>query len=158
MIDARLTGPDDRRHLVALLTAMDVHYQPRLPPHAPARVEAMLDLIERDRAFGTRFALAFDGSDAVGIACFALLHPGHQLGGLLFLKDLFVRAERRNGGAGSALMGFLARHAAETGCKRIDLTTETEAALRLYTRLGAKVEPKTFLRFEGDALARLAAG
>jgi hypothetical protein len=52
-------------------------------------------------------------------------------------------------------MRFLARHAVETGCKRIDFTTETEDALRLYRRLGAKTEPKTFLRIEGEALSRL---
>jgi GNAT superfamily N-acetyltransferase len=155
MIDARLARPEDRPHLVTLLTAMDIHYQPRLPAHTPARVAAMLDRIDGDRAYGTRFALGFDGAEAVGIACFALLHPGHQLGGLLFLKDLFVPQTARNRGAGTALMRFLARHAVETGCKRIDFTTETEDALRLYRRLGAKTEPKTFLRIEGEALSRL---
>lgn len=158
MIAVRLATVADRPHIVRLLTEMDLHYQPTLPAHRPELIEALLATIDTDRSYGTCFALAFDGNRPVGIACFALLHPGHQLGGVLFLKDLFVCAADRGGGAGTELMRLLAVHAGDKGCARIDFTAESADAIRLYERLGAAIQPqKVFLRIEGEQLRDLAA-
>ncbi|MFY0100128.1 GNAT family N-acetyltransferase, partial [Acinetobacter baumannii] len=74
--------------------------------------------------FGTQFALARHAGRPVGLAAFAVIHPGRRLKGLIFLKDLFVAPEARGLGTGEALMRFLARFAVDNGIGRIDLTAE----------------------------------
>ena len=155
----RIAGPDDHDAIAMMNQAMDRFYRPGDEPDASADVVALMERIRADRQLGTQVALAFHGSEPVGIAFFALIHPGRRLGGLLFLKDLFVAEEARSLGTGEAMMRFLARFAAAKGIRRIDLTAEpgNAGAQRFYERLGMKVRPAVFYRLEGEALARLAA-
>lgn len=145
----RLAGREDAAAIAAMIDVLDRYYigDARAPGLA-----ATLAMVERvfDTAEGTRFALAFVDGRAVGIACFAVLRPGHRLGGVLFLKDLFVRAEARGAGVGVALVRFLAAVARREGIGRIDLTTERDNvdAQRLYERLGAARQDKVFYRFD----------
>ena len=104
------------------------------------------------------FALAFADGKVAGLASVAIAHPGIDLERLMFLKDLFVREDARNAGAGRALLGFLAGHCLREGIGRIDLTTEdwNEGSLRFYDRLGAERHgQKVFLRLSGEALKRI---
>lgn len=154
----RIAGADDDAAIAAMNQAMDRYYRPGVEPDAAGDVVALMERIRADRQLGTQVALALRGSEPVGVAFFALIHPGRRLGGLLFLKDLFVAEEARSLGAGEAMMRFLARFAAEKGIGRIDLTAEPDnaGAQRFYERLGMKVRPAIFYRLEGEALARLA--
>jgi GNAT superfamily N-acetyltransferase len=151
-------APADIHHVARLITAMDLHYlgpdRPR--PEAEARCMVEHALASRE---GTRFALAFDGAEAVGLACYAALRPGHRLGGLLYLKDLFVPAEQRGRGIGTRLLAFLAEEALREGLGRIDFTTDggNEAAQSLYRRLGAVPQDKVYWRFDTATLPALAA-
>ncbi len=154
----RISGPEDHGAIAAMNQAMDRFYRPGVEPDAAGDVVALMERIRADRQLGTQVALAFHAGRPVGIAFFALIHPGRRLGGLLFLKDLFVAEEARSLGTGEAMMRFLARFAAEKGIRRIDLTAEPQnaGAQRFYERLGMKVRPAIFYRLEGEALERLA--
>ncbi|MGD1876191.1 MAG: GNAT family N-acetyltransferase [Kiloniellaceae bacterium] len=105
--------------------------------------------------------LAEADGQAIGFASFAVVHPAPDLGGQLFLKDLFVTAAARSGGTGLTLLRALARIAVERGCVRLDWTAEDDnaRALALYDRIGARRLPeKIYYRFDGDALKDFAEG
>ena len=151
------SGPQDVSEAGWLITALDSHYlgDGRARPQADA--QAMVDRAVAD-AEGSRFAIARLGERPAGVACFAVLRPGHRLSGVLYLKDLFVVAPLRGRGIGRALLGWLAAHALQNGYGRIDFTTEAsnQAAQRFYEALGAVRQPKVFYRVEGEALTALA--
>jgi GNAT superfamily N-acetyltransferase len=116
-------------------------------------VEAWL----RNGAGGTRFLLAFVGGQPVGFASFAILHPGRARRGTLFLKDVFVVAERRSQGIGERIMRFLAEFCTGQGIGRIDWLVKSAGSQRFYERLGATLQPlKRPMRLDGQALADLA--
>ncbi|AVO45617.1 GNAT family N-acetyltransferase [Phreatobacter cathodiphilus] len=156
----RLAGPDDHEAIAAMNRAMDLFYNPQLPPSAAGDVTALMRRIEADPQLGTLVALAFNEGQPVGIAFFVLVHPGRRLGGMLFVKDLFVVEAARGAGIGEALMAFLAGFARDKGITRIDLTAEphNEGAQRFYERLGMKVRPAISYRLEGEGLDALARG
>ena len=156
--DISLAGPADHADVALVNQAMDRHYNPALEPNTAEEVIDLLGRIERDRRFGTQFALARRDGRPLGFAAFAVIHPGRRLSGLIFLKDLFVVPEARGLGLGEALMRFLARFARDNGIGRIDLTAEPHnaGAMRLYERLGMTVRPAVYYRLDGDGLARLA--
>jgi GNAT superfamily N-acetyltransferase len=85
----------------------------------------------------------------VGLACFVLVRPGHQLAGLIHLKELFVEESARGQAVGTALMRWLADFARARGIGRIDLTTESgnRRARAFYERLGGQQMDKVFYRF-----------
>ena len=153
----RLAGPDDWAALARLIDAMDLYYgdPARLPRETEAAAKAWL----RGEDSDTRFALAFDGTEAVGLACFAILHPGNELRGLVFLKDLFVLESWRGQRIGERIMAFLADYCGQRGIGRIDWVVENERSQAFYEGLGATVqEQKTFMRLDADAIAKLAEG
>lgn len=155
---SRLATVDDAAVIASLIDDMDAHYRgagnTRGVAHATAMVRATLDAAE-----GTRFMLGFAGTEPVALACFALLRPGFRHQGVLFLKDLFVPAARRGRGHGRAMMAALAAYAVEHEIGRIDLTTDADnaAAAALYDSLGGLRQDKIMFRYDGDALAALAA-
>ncbi len=153
-ITIRFAGPEDGDALAAMIDAQD-RYRGSERPAGEARsaVEGWL----RDGAFATRFVLGFVGDAPVGFASFAVLYPGRALRGTLFLKDVFVVAERRSQGIGERIMRFLAEFCAGQGIERIDWVVKTARSQRFYERLGATLQPsKRAMRLEGQALADLA--
>ena len=154
-ITIRFAGPGDGAALAAMIDAMDRDYRDPERPAGEARAAAELWL--RDGASDTRFVLGFAGAAPVGFASFAVLHPGSALRGVLFLKDVFVVAERRGQGIGERIMQFLAEFCTNQGLGHIDWVVETERAQAFYERLGATLKPqKRFMRLDGKALAELA--
>lgn len=155
----RLAGPDDHEAIATMNRAMDLFYNPQLAPSPAGDVAALVRRIEADSQLGTLVALAFRSGAPVGIVFFVLVHPGRRLGGVLFVKDLFVVEEARGAGIGEALMAFLARLARDKGITRIDLTAEPQnaAAQRFYERLGMAVRPSIYYRLEGEGLDALVA-
>jgi len=161
-VAVRLAGPADRDAVARLIEAMDRHYESPMP--GAGEIGPAVETWLSGEGTDGRIALAFDGApsadNAVGIAIFAVLHPGVALTGLLFLKDVFVAETARGLGAGEAIMRFLARYCVENGIGRIDLQTErdNEGARRFYGRLGGDLqEMKIGYRFGPGALQRLAA-
>lgn len=157
MVSVRVATRDDAVFLASLIDALDVHYRGDLARRpatdAIAMIERTFDLTE-----GTRFLLAEHAGQAVGIACFTIIRPGHALQGLIFLKDLFVVETVRGHGVGRALMAALACFAIAHGIGRIDLETSPDnaGAQRLYARLGGAKAEKLQYRYDGDTLRRLA--
>ena len=155
-IAIRFAGPGDEGPLAAMIDAMDAYYQdaPKPAGQTRAAAEGWLAGGETD----TRFLLAFIDGEAVGFACFAVLHPGNALAGLVFLKDLFVVESWRGAGIGRRIMAFLAAFCSEQGIGRIDWSVENDRAERFYEAFGAEVQPqKRFMRLDGEALSALAA-
>ncbi len=154
-ITIRFAGPRDGDALAAMIDAMDRCYRDPERPAGAARAAAEAWL--RDGAGGTRFLLAVAADQPAGFASFAVLHPGRELRGVLFLKALFIAAGRRNQGIGARIMRFLAEFCADQGIGQIDWVVETERSQHFYERLGATLKPqKHFMRLEGDALTDLA--
>jgi GNAT superfamily N-acetyltransferase len=138
-----------------LICAMDTYYEEALPDESAYAAMVASTLATQE---GTRFVLCFSEGEPAGIACFAILRPGAHLSGLIFVKDLFVRAEWRGRGLGRALMRFIARFARDQGIGRIDLATDqnNHEARRLYEALGGVLRPAVYFTFPESALKKMA--
>lgn len=104
-----------------------------------------------------------DDDRVVGFAAlslvWSLVEPGVGKRRQCQLKELYVSASARGQGAGEALMAWVARHAAQHGCGRIDWSVKASNArgIAFYERLGARlVEDRLSYRLSGQALAGLA--
>lgn len=153
-ITIRLAAAGDEAPLAAMIDAMDDYYRdaPKPAGQTLSAAQGWLGSGKTD----TRFLLAFAGEEAIGFACFAVLHPGNALAGLIFLKDIFVAEPWRSAGVGRRLMAFLARVCREEGIGRIDWSVENDRAQRFYESLGAELQTqKRFMRLDGEALAAL---
>jgi GNAT superfamily N-acetyltransferase len=138
-----------------LLRAMDAYYGDPLP--APDDYASMVAATMASQE-GTRFVLCFRDGEPAGLGCFAVLRPGSDLAGLIFVKDLFVRTELQGRGLGRELMRFIAEFAVTAGIGRIDLATDesNEGARKLYESLGGKLRPAAYYTFSQDVLRDLA--
>ena len=79
----------------------------------------------------------------------------------LYLEDLYVRPAHRGTGLGKALLGHLARLAAERGCGRFEWSVLdwNADAIAFYQGLGATVMPDwRICRISGERLQRFAQG
>lgn len=77
----------------------------------------------------------------------------------LYLEDLYVRPEFRGRGYGKALLGQLAKIAAEKGCGRVEwcCLDWNQPSIDFYRSLGAKpMDSWTIYRVDGDTLKKLA--
>jgi GNAT superfamily N-acetyltransferase len=152
----RPASTEDAALLTELFDEMFVHYW---GDAAPDRNEIAQHVTRDILPSGCEIVIAEREGRAVGLATFAVLYPGPGLGGQLTMKDLFVCKEARSGGAGRALLQYLARVAMERGCLRLDWTTEidNEGALTFYDRLGARRVPeKVYYRVDGNMLKQWA--
>ncbi|WP_282607047.1 GNAT family N-acetyltransferase [Pelagibius sp. Alg239-R121] len=154
-ISVRFAVDGDEEQVAEMIDAMDDYYRDDPKPVDLTR-SAVKEWLCSDRT-DTRFVLAFSGGEAVGFACFAVLHPGNALAGLIFLKDLFVVEDWRGAGVGKEIVRFLAGFCQREGIGRIDWSVENDRSQRFYEAFGAKVLPqKRFMRLDGDALTSLA--
>lgn len=151
----RFANPTDVDAVALLLRAMDAYYGDPLPALENYAALAQATMREQE---GTRFVLCLHQGEPVGLGCFAVLRQGHELKGLIFIKDLFVRAEWQGQGLGSALMRFIADFAVKRGIGRIDLATgrDNEGAQRLYDRLGGVRQPAVYYNFPQDLIRKIA--
>ncbi len=150
----RLAGEDDFEAVGELFYLCDLHYWGDDAPSAEAMREHVRSHVLAEKAT-TEILLIERDARALGFASFSVLYPAPDLGGALYLKDLFTRAEARGQGAGEALMRALAGIAVERGCCRFDWTAEDHnpRAMTFYEQLGARrVTEKVYYRFDGDRL------
>ncbi|WP_227382019.1 GNAT family N-acetyltransferase [Microvirga rosea] len=147
-ITVRTAEIDDAPIIAALIRSLERHYASDNACSDPAETQATVQTSMEEQE-GTRYALAFDEGNPVGLACFALLRPGFNLGGLLFLKELYVAKEARGRSVGTALMAWLAEYARARQITRIDLTTDrgNVEAQKFYEALGGVKQDKVFYRF-----------
>jgi GNAT superfamily N-acetyltransferase len=158
MINVALAAEPDLEQVVDLFHRIDLHY---FADEAPTRAQ-ISDYVRRalfQGHCGVRIVIAREGGKPLGIATFAILYPAPGMTGQLFMKDLFTVEEARGKGVGKSIMGFLARHALETGCSRFDWTAETDnpKAIEFYDRLGVpRVAEKVYFRLTGEKLRSFA--
>ena len=124
--------------LDSLLPLFDAYRQFCRHPSDPERATAFLR--ERLEHHQSAILLAFDGDAPVG---FTQLYPSFSSGALAriyILGDLFVAAEARRRGTGSALVTAAARFARDSGAVRLVLATAVAntAAHSVYEKLGWK--------------------
>jgi GNAT superfamily N-acetyltransferase len=156
---------DQLEALVDLMHEMCLFYSEEAPV---ARDDVRSNLVDNLLAPDSplRLAVATDAhGEVVGLAAIALFHslvdPTPRRRGQLLLKELYVRQARQGQGIGKALMSWVARHALERGCARIDwnVSASNRQALAFYRSLGAlHVAGRLSFRLGGEFLARLASG
>ena len=157
--------PDQHEALVDLMHEMCVFYSEEAPA---SRDDVRSNLRENLLAPGSpvRIVVAADElGDVVGLAAIALFHslvdPAPRRRGQLLLKELYVRRARQGEGIGRDLMSWVARHALEHGCARMDwnVSASNREGLAFYRSLGAlHVAGRLSFRLAGEFMARLATG
>lgn len=166
MTALRIGFVEPRQHeaLIELLHEMNAHYNGGTPAVARAVVARHL----RENLLGPTSALRLvvasaNGCDVAGFAAIAMFHslvdPEPQHSGQLFLKELYVGHAHRGIGVGRDLMRWIAAHALEQRCARIDWTVEAsnDSARSFYRSLGATHrDERLHFRLAGEALATLA--
>ncbi len=157
--------PDLHEALVDLMHEMCVFYSEEAPASRDdVRSNLFDNLLAPDSP--VRIVVASDAQgEVVGLAAIALFHslvdPAPQRRGQLLLKELYVRQSHQGLGVGRALMSWIARHALERGCARMDwnVSASNRRALAFYRSLGAlHVAGRLNFRLGGEFMARLASG
>ncbi|GLR83676.1 GNAT family N-acetyltransferase [Bradyrhizobium iriomotense] len=135
------------------LIEMQAHYR----VHCPTRDSIIAGL--KSRPVGSRILLACENDGIAGFACFSAIYPGPGLTSGFFLKELYVRHDRRGSGLGKRLMAQLAVLARQEGHERIDWTVDADdpRLQQFYEMLGGRPLPeKRFFRLAGAKLTELA--
>ena len=156
---------DQLEALVDLMHEMCVFYSEEAPV---AREDVRSNLVDNLLAPDSpvRIVVASDErGEVVGLAAITLFHslvdPAPRRRAQLLLKELYVRQARRGRGVGKALMAWVARHALERGCARMDwnVSASNREGLAFYRSLNAlHVAGRLSFRLGGEFLARLASG
>ncbi len=101
-----------------------------------------------------------DTEGAVGFCLFFHNYSTWEGRAGLYVEDLYVDPDARQGGYGQALLAAVARLAIERDCRRVDLSAlDWNPARKFYDRLGFTEKTEWVgYRLTGDALHRLAEG
>jgi GNAT superfamily N-acetyltransferase len=118
--------------LLAVLFAQEAEFEPDA-----AKQAAGLRRIIENPALGQILLLRAD-AEVLGMVSLLYTVSTARGGRVALLEDLVVQPQRRNSGAGSALLQAAIAHARAAGCLRITLLADrtNEAALRFYRRHG----------------------
>jgi GNAT superfamily N-acetyltransferase len=143
--------PTDIPAIAALLEEMDRFYgKTEFAPLEDRMAEIKANLF--DNCVGLHVLLARRQDEVAGLASYSYLWPAVGITRSLYLKDLYVRTSHRRQGIGKVLMVALTSIAAESGCSRLEWTTDQDNAdaQSFYTELGFKPLPtKVFYRSQG---------
>ena len=138
-----LLASDQHESLIDLLCELYGYYNPQASVARDAvRGHLLHHLLAPDSA--VRIIVAEDMERTIaGFAAVVLLHslvdPTPANRRQCMVKELYVRAGKRGGGVGRALMAWVARYALDQGCGRIDwhVQASNHAGIRFYAGLGA---------------------
>jgi GNAT superfamily N-acetyltransferase len=130
---------EDRPQLLELIKGYFAFYR---TPFDEPKVEALLDLLERDRGLGVQLVADADGrlqGFASLYACLDTLVADR----ILVMNDLFVDPSLRNHGVGAALFEESLAYATAHGYARLDWVTaqDNRDAQRFYDRHGGRRGP-----------------
>ncbi len=155
-VDIRHATAADRDALAELFHDMDRHYWGDEAPSAEDW-RRFLDAVVLPASKSCEIVVAEEDGVLLGLATFAIVYPGSQLTGQLFLKEIFTRAEARSRGIGRRIMAYVAGQALTRGCARVDWVAEDTRAMSFYGTLGARMlEKRVYFRLDGEALSALA--
>jgi len=151
--------------LVDLLHEMSLFYSEETPVSRDDVRSNLFDNLLAPQSAARLVVATDDDGVLAGVAAIALFHslvdPSPARRGQLLMKELFVRESHRGRGVGQALMAWIARHALEHGCSRIDwnVSASNRPALAFYRALNAQhVAGRLSYRISGETLGRLADG
>jgi GNAT superfamily N-acetyltransferase len=158
VITLRAAIPADIDAIASLLAEVDRFYGAPDLESADERIPVI-----RDAILGTLPAahvlLAWRGAELVGFASYSFLWPAAGVTRSLWLKELYVKDDRRREGVGRLLMQQLCKVATEAACSRLEWTTDVDNSIAqgFYAALGVSHNPsKLFYRLDRDALENLA--
>ncbi len=114
-----------------------------------------------DRGDAEALIVEDEGGEAVGYAIFYTTFSTFECRSGIWLEDLYVRPEKRQGGIGLRVMEHLAGLALERGHRRLEWVALdwNEPALNFYAKLGAaRLDDWLIHRLEVPGMQTLAAG
>lgn len=158
-----LVSPPQYASLVDLLRELHAYYHEGASvPHETVHTHLVDHLLGPDSPL--RLVVAHeDGGQVCGLAAisltYSLVEPTPEQRRHCQLKELYVRSSARSRGVGRALMAWVARYAAEHGCRRIDWPVKAGNArgIAFYRALGAQqVVERLSFRLAEPALGMLA--
>jgi GNAT superfamily N-acetyltransferase len=137
-----LVRPAEREDRPQLLDLIEGYFAFYRTPFARPKVEALLDLLERDPGLGVQLVAEADGrlqGFASLYACLDTLVADR----ILVMNDLFVEPSFRNHGVGAALFDASLAYATAHGYARLDWVTaaDNNGAQRFYERHGGQRGP-----------------
>src|SRR6202521_1126287 len=130
---------EDRSQLLELIEGYFAFYRPPFP--AVAKIETMLDLLERDPGLGVQL-VAEEGGRLHGFASLYACLDTLVADRILVMNDLFVDPSLRNRGIGAALFDASLAYATAHGYARLDWVTaaDNDDAQRFYDRPAGRAE------------------
>lgn len=158
MITLSTAEPEDIPAVAELAAEMDQFYGATGLEPLEVR-QAQIDAALFTDPPAARALLAWDGNKLRGFAAYSFLWPAVGLTRSLYLKELYVTASARRSGVGALLMKGLFETAIDSGCSRVEWTTDSDNidAQTFYESLGVSpVSSKLFYRIAGQDLARAA--
>ncbi|HXU04524.1 MAG TPA: GNAT family N-acetyltransferase [Polyangia bacterium] len=133
-MEIRPAAPADRDVTVALLVAQMREHE---IPTPAARLAAAFDHVVADAARGA-ILLAWEGSNAIGVAALSYAFPIELGECIAWLEELYVEPAARERGVGAALLRAALDIAEAAGAVTVELEIVAghERVERLYTRFG----------------------
>lgn len=158
-----LLTPDQHESMVDLLCELNAYYHEADPAWRDAvRDHFFNNLIAPASPLLLAAATGNDGK-VLGFAAFFFVHSlvesNPERSRQCTLKELFVSAAARSRGVGKALVSWVARHALEHGCCRIDWPVDAanHRGIAFYEGLGAERQSERLShRLSGERMSRLA--
>lgn len=150
--------PGDAADIADLMQEMDLFYGEQARETSASKVASISSVLFPDEP-SVWALLAWDETLLVGLASYSFLWPAVMSTQSLYLKELYVRQDYRQSGVGTLLMANLSGIAIESGCSRLEWTTDqsNRDAQAFYERLGVSPDPsKLFYRAEEDTLRTIA--
>jgi len=150
----RPAKPEDRPQLLELIKGYFAFY--RTPFPTGSKVEALLDLLQRDPTLGVQL-VAEDGGRLHGFASLYACVDTLIADRILVMNDLFVDPSSRNRGTGAALFDASLAYASAHGYARLDWVTaaDNHDAQRFYERHGGRRGPwLSYSAAVGDRVGR----
>jgi GNAT superfamily N-acetyltransferase len=126
----------DAKPINDLITGL-ARFERLKPPDANARARLSRDIFDRKLV---NVFVAADGKKLVGYALYFYTYSSFLARPTLYLEDIFVSEESRQGGVGKALFMKCVREAIRLGCRRMEwqVLTWNRKAIRFYQKLGAE--------------------
>jgi GNAT superfamily N-acetyltransferase len=157
-----LVVPSQHESLVDLLCELHTYYNENASvPRDMVRAYLVDTLLAADSPL--QLVVAGDNGTVLGFAgislTWSLVDPTPEKRRHCWLKELYVRTSARSRGVGHALMAWVARHAVEQGCARIDWPVQAAntRGQAFYQGLGAtQLVERLSYRLSEPALSRLA--
>jgi len=144
MMRVDLVSPSQYASLADLLCELHTYYhEGSSVPREMAHAYLVDKLLGADSPLRLVVAHEDDGR-VLGLAAisltYSLVDPRPEQHRQCQLKELYVRSSARSAGVGRAIMAWVARYAAEHGCRRIDWPVKASNArgIAFYQGLGAE--------------------